>query len=77
MKCLMLLPLLLAGCTMTEVSTSTWSLRRVSFLQRVDIPDVTIATNGMASMRGYRTDGGNEALARGLQVLSALAAAAK
>lgn len=55
------------GCTRTEVTmnpeTRVWNLKRSSFLQRVEIPEVKFSPNGSASLSGYRNDGGNEALA--------------
>jgi len=53
---------ILTGCTVTHVRTDKWELRRNSFLQRQEIPFVQIATNGTATLQGYKTDGGNEAL---------------
>lgn len=55
------------GCTRTEVTmhpgTRVWTLKRSSFLQRVEIPKVTFTPDGSASLSGYKNDGGNEALA--------------
>jgi len=53
----------LAGCTTTSVKTEQWELRRTSFLQKLEIPSVTIAPDGTAVMTGYKTDGGSEAAA--------------
>jgi hypothetical protein len=55
--------LLAAGCTRTSIKTPTWSMDRVSFFQRVEVPTMSIATNGTATLRGYRNDGGSEAAA--------------
>lgn len=54
---------LLTGCTTTVVETPYWSLNRKSFMQKIEIPDLSISTNGTAHLRGYMTDGGNQALA--------------
>lgn len=64
--CLMALAAALcAGCTSTKVTVEggKWTMDRRSFLQRLDIPHVTVATNGTAELTGYVNDGGNEALA--------------
>lgn len=63
----------LCGCTVTKISSGSWSMERKSFLQRMDIGEVTIATNGTARLSGYKSDGGNEAL--GVAVGAAVAAA--
>lgn len=55
--------LLLAGCTTTAVKTEQWELKRTSFLQKLDIPSVSIAPDGTATLTGYKTDGGSEAVA--------------
>lgn len=55
--------LILTGCTTTTVRTEHWELRRTSFLQRLEIPSVTILPDGTAEMTGYKTDGGTEAAA--------------
>lgn len=60
---LILLPLALCGCTGTKVETETWPLSRTSFLQRVQIPEVAITTNGTVTLKDYTNDGGNEAAA--------------
>lgn len=71
----LLAALTLCGCTVTEIQSDTWTMRRRSFLQRMDIAEVTVGTNGMATLRGYKNDGGNEAL--GVAVGAAVAAAVK
>lgn len=53
----------LCGCTSTEIVSSNWALKRTSFLQRLDVAEISVSTNGIATMRGYRNDGGGEALA--------------
>jgi hypothetical protein len=55
--------LLQAGCTVTRITTDHWSIRRMSFLQRLEIPEVEFGSNGVAILRGYRSDGGNQAAA--------------
>lgn len=70
-----LLAVLAAGCTNTKISTPYWSMERSSFLQRVQVPDMTISTNGTARLRGYANDGGNDAL--GTAVSAAVSAAVK
>ena len=55
-----LLATLATACTQTRVSSPTWSLSRVSFLQQVAIPQLTIGTNGTADLRGYANDGGQQ-----------------
>lgn len=63
-----LLPLLLllslCGCTITVVKTPQWTLRRVSFLQRIEMPLVQVSTNGTVTLKGYATDGGIDAAAK-------------
>lgn len=64
MKSLFLIPLLaLCSCTSTNVQTPTITLKRVSFMQKVAIPELTIATNGTATLQGYSNDGGAAAMA--------------
>lgn len=65
MKPQLILVLILActGCTLTRIQTPQLTLRRFSFLQRVEIPRVEMNTNGMITMTGYKNDGGNEAAA--------------
>ena len=53
----------LTGCTSTTVTTPAFTVKRTSFLQRLEMADVSLSTNGTASMKGYKTDGGNEAAA--------------
>ena len=54
------------GCTVTRmrVTPEGWELRRVSFLQRVEMPQVNIGSNGTATLQGYRNDGGADAAAK-------------
>jgi len=65
------------GCTVTKITTDHWALSRTSFLQRLEIPEVQISTNGTAVLKGYKTDGGNEAAAAiaGAAVSAAIKAA--
>lgn len=51
----------LSGCTSTTVTSPTFTLKRVSLLQRLEMADVSLSTNGTATLKGYKTDGGNEA----------------
>lgn len=57
--------LLLCGCARTQilVKPSQWELRRTGFLQKLEIVEVKIATNGTVTIKGYKNDGGNEAAA--------------
>lgn len=72
-----LLPLLLClGCTKTEFTGQNGiKLTRTSFLQRNEIGLVQIDKNGTATVRGYKNDGGNEALRVAIE--TAIATAAK
>lgn len=58
-----LLIILLMGCTVTDLTTEKWHIHRVSFLQRMEIPEVTIETNGTAILKGYKSDGGSDVAA--------------
>lgn len=71
----LLAALALCGCTKTKVSTPFWSMERTSLFQKVEVPQLTISTNGTATLSGYRNDGGNEAL--GVAVSAAVSAAVK
>ena len=53
---------LLSGCTQTRITTPTWSLTRVSFLQRTEVPQITVLTDGSIEVQGYSNDGGNAAI---------------
>lgn len=55
--------LVVCGCTRTKISTPFWTMERSSFMQRVAVPQLTITTNGTATLSGYQNDGGNEAAA--------------
>lgn len=51
----------ITGCTRTSITRKadgSWTMERSSFLQRLEIPGATIATNGTWTLRGYSTDGG-------------------
>ena len=54
--------LTLCGCTVTRVQTPNFELSRTSILQRLEFGEVSYTTNG-ATLKGYKTDGGNEAAA--------------
>lgn len=63
------------GCTFTDIGTTAdggWNLNRKSIFQRVEIPEVSITTNGVVSMKGYKNDGGNEALVNALVAMTQL-----
>ena len=51
------------ACTVTRVKTPHWEMTRTSFLQKVGIPSLAVATNGTVELRGYKNDGGTEAAA--------------
>lgn len=51
-----------AGCTRTEF-TAEGGFKRSSFLQRIEFGEVTVRPDGSITLKGYRSDGGNEALA--------------
>lgn len=55
--------LLACGCTTTDIDTPTWKLHRISFMQKLEIPKVTIGTNG-ATLEGYKNDGGSDGVAK-------------
>jgi len=55
--------LMLAGCTQTKIQTPTWSMERVTFLQRTDVPKITVLNDGSIEVEGYSNDGGNQAIA--------------
>lgn len=52
-----------SGCTVTKIKTPGWELNRTSFLQKVEIPRVTVGPDGTATLEGYKNDGGNDAVA--------------
>lgn len=54
----------IADATTTNVVTpTTWTVRRTSVLQRMDIPLLQIRADGTVTLQGYRTDGGADAAA--------------
>jgi hypothetical protein len=55
--------MMLAGCTQTKIQTPTWSMERVTFLQRTDVPKITVLDDGSIEVEGYSNDGGNGAIA--------------
>ena len=67
--------LVATGCTITHVETAQMKIRRVSFLQKVEIPQLKISTNGAVQLQGYANDGGSEAAA--LITAAAVSAAMK
>lgn len=68
--------LLCLGCTKTQLTLPNGAqLNRTSFLQRNEIGLVEVRKDGTVTMKGYRNDGGNEALAAA--VSAAVTAAVK
>jgi hypothetical protein len=64
MRCaIVIAALMLAGCTQTKITTPTWSMERVTFLQRTDVPKITVLDDGSIEVEGYNNDGGNGAIA--------------
>lgn len=60
------LAILGVGCTRTTISRKSdgaWSIQRSSFLQKLEIPGASIATNGTWMLKGYSNDGGTAATA--------------
>lgn len=59
-----LIPILMlaAGCTTTKYSPDT-GFERTSFLQKTDISEARISRDGTVTLKGYKNDGGNEAIA--------------
>lgn len=51
-----------SGCTQTKITTPTWSLTRTSVLQRTEVPQITVLTDGSIEVKGYSNDGGNAAV---------------
>lgn len=51
------------------------NFKRLSFLQRVELGEVKVGTDGTITVKGYKNDGGNEALAAA--VSAAVSAAVK
>lgn len=65
MRLLFIIPLLLTGCTITKMQTDKvgkWSFNRWSLFQKVEVPSIQISPNGTVTVKGYKNDGGNEAL---------------
>ena len=54
--------MMLAGCTQTRITTPTWSMERVTWLQRTDVPKITVLDDGSIEVEGYSNDGGNGAI---------------
>ena len=55
--------MMLAGCTQTRITTPTWSMTRLTLLQRTDVPKITVLDDGSIEVEGYSNDGGNGAIA--------------
>jgi hypothetical protein len=66
--------LALCGCTSTEF-TREGGLKRTSFLQKSEISFIEVKKDGSVTMKGYKNDGGNEALS--MAVEAAVTAAIK
>jgi len=63
-RLLLLLVVSLCGCTSTTVTTPQWTVRRISFLQKLEVPNLVIGTNGTVTLQGYSNDGGLSALSK-------------
>lgn len=59
--------MMLAGCTQTRIKTPTWSMERVTWLQRTDVPKITVLDDGSIEVEGYSNDGGNGAIAAAVE----------
>ena len=65
MKIIALLLLILAGgCTITRLDPETRKFSRWSILQRIEFREIVVGTNGTVTIKGYQTDGGNDAAAQ-------------
>ena len=51
--------LMLAGCTQTKIQTPTWSMERVTFLQRTDVPKITVLDDGSIERADVRSRRGH------------------
>jgi hypothetical protein len=60
---------LTVGCTHTKFTGGNWTMDRTTVLQKVEIGDVSVSTNGTASLKGYQNDGAQQIT---LQLLQAL-----
>jgi hypothetical protein len=59
--------MLAGGCTQTKITTPTWSMKRVTFLQRTDVPKITVLDDGSIEVEGYSNDGGNGAISAAVE----------
>ena len=59
--------MMLAGCTQTKIETKTWSMTRLTLLQRTDVPRITVLDDGSIEVEGYSNDGGNGAIAAAVE----------
>ena len=59
--------MMLAGCTQTKIQTPTWSMERVTLLQRTDVPKITVLDDGSIEVEGYSNDGGNGAISAAVE----------
>ena len=69
--------LITSGCTSTNIDAQTFKLKRISVLQRLEIPEASIGTNGTVMLKGYKTDGGNEALVNALVAMTQMVSTMK
>lgn len=53
---------MLTACTKTEMTVGSMNFRRTSFLQRVNVPNLQVSSNGVITLNGYDTDGGAETM---------------
>jgi hypothetical protein len=59
--------MMLAGCTQTRITTPTWSMERLTLLQRTDVPRITVLDDGSIEVEGYSNDGGKGAIAAAVE----------
>jgi len=59
--------MMLAGCTQTRITTPTWSMERLTLLQRTDVPRITVLDDGSIEVEGYSNDGGNGAISAAVE----------
>lgn len=69
----LLLLILTGGCTITRLDPETRKFARWSILQRIEFREIVVGANGTVTIKGYQTDGGNDAAA---QITAAAVAAA-
>lgn len=59
----LILTLACTGCTITKFPRAIGGWR-ISFMQRIEMPEVEVLTNGTVRLLGYRSDGGSDAAAK-------------